>query len=85
MTPLSQLTWAEIKQSICEILEKSKDENFRKHDFNSDESSICFYFAVKYDWLPDKNKDMYLKDFIELPQIYHAKFKDEGIKFSADK
>lgn len=76
MKTLSELTWAEIKQTISEILEKRKDENFRKHDFTSDEASICFYFAEKYDWLPDKNKDMDLKDFVNLPKIYHALFKD---------
>lgn len=85
MTPLSQLTWAEIKQSICEILEKRKDENFRKHDFTGDEVSICFYFAVKYDWLPDKNKDMQLKDWVELPKIYRAIFKDEEVNSSPNK
>lgn len=82
MTPLSQLTWAEIKQTISEILEKRKDKNFREHDFTSNESSICYYFAVKYDWLPDKNKDMQLKDWVELPKIYRAIFKDEEVKSS---
>ena len=82
MKTLSELTWSEIKQTISEILEKRKDENFRKHDFTSDEASICFYFAEKYDWLPDKNKDMDLKDFVDLPKIYHAIFRDEEVRCS---
>lgn len=72
---LSELTWFEIKQTMAEIIEKHKNK------FGSVESTICFYFGEKYGWNGKYvNKDL-VSDYIDLPKIYRALFKDEMVKY----
>ena len=78
MIPLSDLKLSEIKQTISEILENRRNEDFRKNDFASNEASICFHFAEKYGWFDDIEQ---MENWIELPKIYHALFKDAEAKF----